>query len=465
MVSLIKSVREHVKEASEGSIDVSEFLHKTAEDCKKIQKEYSPFITINERPGTPKGKGELYALPISVKDCICTAGIRTTAGSKILENYIPPFDATCIAKAKECGALIIGKTAQDEFGFGTFSTNCAYSVPKNPFDKSRTCGGSSGGAACLTAAAEFPHIAIAESTGGSITAPASFTGTVGLTPTYGRVSRYGLIDYSNSMDKIGIIAKSVDDAALGLSVIAGYDPLDSTSSKHEEDFMEYTSKEVKGMNIGIPIEYFSDNVDKRISKLVRKRIDGLESMGATCTEMSLPLTEYAMPAYYLIAVSEASTNLAKYCGIRYGLQEHAAGNFDAYFSEIRSKAFGDEAKRRIILGTYARMAGLRDAYYLKALRARSLIVKEFKKAFNGLDALVAPSMPILPPTFSEIEGLSPAKQYSMDILTTPSNLACLPTISVNAGFANELPVGIQIIGDHFSESKVIALGKAIEECT
>ena len=264
----------------------------------------------------------LYGLPISVKDCICTEGIQTTSGSKVLEGYIPPFDATCITKVKQNGGFILGKTAQDEFGFGTFSTNCAYSIPKNPFDKNRTCGGSSGGAACITAAAKFPHIAIAESTGGSITAPAAFTGTVGLTPTYGRVSRHGLIDYSNSMDKIGVITKTVADAALGLSVISGYDSMDSTSiDKPTEDFSKYLDHDVKNMKIGVPKEYFSSNVDERISKLIYEKLDKLRSNGIEYKEISLPLTKYSLPAYYLIALSEASTNLSKYCGLRYGLQQ------------------------------------------------------------------------------------------------------------------------------------------------
>ncbi len=462
MVSLIISVKEHVKASIEGSVDLHEFFQKAMEECKSIQKKYSPFITLKDETSFGHDpKGMLYGLPISAKDCICTAGTRTTAGSMILENYIPPYDATCIAKAKGEGASLIGKTAQDEFGFGTFTTNCAYSVPKNPHDAGRSCGGSSGGAACLTAAAEFPHIAIAESTGGSITAPASFTGTVGITPTYGRVSRYGLIDYSNSMDKIGVIAKSVGDAALGLSAIVGHDPKDSTSSHQPCDDIS-ADLSVNGMKVGIPKEYFSDKVDCRISKLVIDRIKSLESHGVECEEVSLPLTGYAVPAYYLIAVSEASTNLAKYCGLRYGAQGGMGGNFDSYFTKIRSNSFGEEAKRRIILGTFARMAGFRNAYYIKALKVRSLIIKEFKKAFGKFDALMAPSMPMLAPTFKEIGELSPAQVYSMDMLTAPSNLACVPTISLNAGMISNLPAGIQIIGDHFEERRILALGRVLE---
>jgi aspartyl-tRNA(Asn)/glutamyl-tRNA(Gln) amidotransferase subunit A len=455
-------VREFLEARRSGEIDIQDFLLKVLEKAKKIQEKYQPFITINENISGKFGE-RLLGLPVSVKDCICTKGLQTTAGSKILEGYIPPFDATCIAKIKAEGGFILGKTAQDEFGFGTFCTNCAFGIPKNPLDPERTCGGSSGGAGCITAAADFPHIAIAESTGGSITAPAAFTGTIGLTPTYGRVSRFGLIDYANSMDKIGVIAKEVYDAALMLSIIAGYDPMDSTSQRMpEEDFTKYLEKDVKGMKIGVPKEYFGEGVDERIEKLVWQKIKQLESFGASYEEISLPMTEYALPAYYLIAVSEASTNLAKFCGMRYGNTEELKGNFDEFFSRVRSKNFGEEAKRRIILGTYARMAGYRDAYYLKALKVRTKVIEEFKKAFKKFDVLAAPSMPVLPLKFSEIEKLRPIEIYMMDILTIAPNMAGIPMISVPAGFVSGLPAGLHLMADHFQEGKLIAVAGAIE---
>jgi aspartyl-tRNA(Asn)/glutamyl-tRNA(Gln) amidotransferase subunit A len=404
----------------------------------------------------------LQYLPVSIKDNICTKGIKTTAGSKILETYVPTFDATVVKKIKEAGGMVIGKTAQDEFGFGTFSTNCAYGVPKNPYDTSRTCGGSSGGAACLTAAADFPHIAIAESTGGSITAPAAFTGTIGLTPTYGRVSRFGLIDYSNSMDKIGVISREVYDSALMLSIISGHDPLDSTSSaKESEDFTRYIGYDVKGFRLGVPREYF-EGIDASVEKLVWERLKALESEGVELVEISLPSTKYAIAAYYIIAMSEASTNLARYCGIRYGMQEEVSGDFSEYFSKVRSKYFGEEAKRRIILGTYMRAAGFRDAYYIKALKVRKLILVELKKAFAQLDAIATPSMPMLPPRFDEIEKLTPIEIYNMDKMTTAPNLCGFPTISVPAGFSKGLPVGMQIIGNHFEEGKIISIASKAE---
>lgn len=433
------------------------------ESTGSIQERYSPFITTNSDFGASKPMGgPLKYLPISVKDCICTKGLMTTAGSRILDGYVPTYDATVIERVKAAGGMILGKTAQDEFGFGTFSDTCAYAVPKNPHDPERTCGGSSGGAACVTAAADFPHIAIAESTGGSITAPAAFTGTVGLTPTYGRVSRYGLIDYSNSMDKIGVISKEVYDSALMLSVMAGHDPLDSTSYKAEtEDFTRYVGRGVKGLRIGIPKEYFLE-VDDSISKQVQDALHDLEKAGAKTVDISLPHTRYAIAAYYIIAMGEASTNLARYCGMRYGAQGKIEGEFSEYFSKMRTQGFGGEAKRRIILGTYVRAAGFRDAYYMKALKVRSLLIKEFKKAFEGVDLIATPSMPILPPRFDEINGMSPLEKYNIDKMTTAPNLCGFPTISVPVGASRGLPVGMQFVADHFMEGRLISAASSIE---
>jgi aspartyl-tRNA(Asn)/glutamyl-tRNA(Gln) amidotransferase subunit A len=428
--------------------------------AREIQKKYSPFITIADKE--TKGKGKLAGIAISVKDNICTAGMQTTAGSKILEGYIPPFNATCVEKVLKEGAFIIGKTAQDEFGFGTFSVNCAYGIPKNPLDTSRSCGGSSGGASCLAAAADFPHIAIAESTGGSISCPAAFTGTVGLTPTYGRVSRWGLVDYANSLDKIGCIGKTVKDVALLLSVISGKDEYDSTVLDAQEDFIKYIKPSVKGMKIGVPKEYF-ENVDKKITKIVWDAIKKLEDLGATYKEVSLPNTKYSLASYYIIAMAESSTNLAKFCGMRYGLHQTLQGNFDEYFSAVRERGFGEEAKRRIILGTFARMAGFRDAYYLKALKVRTKVIEDFKTAFKKFDVLAAPTMPVIAPKFSEIEKLEPIEVYMMDILTVAPNLAGIPMISVPAGLVDKMPVGLHLMGDHLQEGKIIQAAYAFEQ--
>ncbi len=456
------SVKEFLNEVKNGNLDLEDFLAKVKESCEKIQKEFSPFITLVENFRLSSNKGKIFGLPISIKDNICTKGIQTTAGSKILEGYIPPFNATCIENVLEEGGIIIGKTAMDEFGFGTFCTNCYYCLPKNPLDKERSCGGSSGGSSCITLSANFPHVSIAESTGGSISCPACFTSTIGLTPTYGLVSRFGLIDYANSLDKIGCIGKEVFDVALLLSIIASYDKKDSTSLNIKKvDYTQFLNEDVKGMKVGIPKEYF-ENVNERIVEKVWDGIKLLEKLGISYEEISLPLTPYALPSYYIIAMAEASTNLAKFCGMRYGLHLPLKGNFNEYFSEVRGKGFGKEAKRRIMLGTFARMAGYREAYYLKALKIRRLIINEFKRAFKKFDAIIAPTMPILPPKFKDIEKLEPVENYMMDILTVPPNLAGMPHISIPCGKINGLPVGLHIIGDHLQEGKILKIAYTLE---
>ncbi|MBI2547197.1 MAG: Asp-tRNA(Asn)/Glu-tRNA(Gln) amidotransferase subunit GatA [Candidatus Aenigmarchaeota archaeon] len=456
------SVKEFLARIKSGDIDLDDFTAHVMENSKSIQKKYNPFITLVDKIQKPKKKGKLYGLPISIKDNICTKGIQTTAGSRILEGYTPPFSASCVENIVNEGAFILGKTAMDEFGFGTFSVNCAYGIPKNPLDTERSCGGSSGGASCFTAVADFPHVALAESTGGSISCPAAFTGTVGLTPTYGLVSRWGLIDYANSLDKIGLITKSVYDIALSLSIIAGNDSKDSTSlNVPAHDYTKYLKKDIKGMKIGVPKEYF-EGVDGKITKVIWNAIKKLEDLGATYKEVSLPHTKYSLSAYYIIAVSEASTNLAKYAGMRYGLHLELKGNFDEYFSAVRSNGFGEEAKRRIILGTFARMAGYRDAYYLKALKVRTKIIEDFKKAFKQFDVLAAPTMPVVAPRFDEIEKLSPIENYMMDVLTVAPNLAGIPMISVPAGKVNNMPVGLHLMGDHLQEGKILQVANSFK---
>ncbi len=391
--------------------------------------------------------------------------MRTTAGSKILEDYIPPFDATVVERVKKEGAGILGKTAMDEFGFGTFSTNCAFEVPKNPLDPERSCGGSSGGSAGVVAAFKLPIVSIAESTGGSITCPSAFTGTVGITPTYGLVSRWGLIDYANSLDKIGTIGKSVYDAALLLSAIAGYDEKDATSLQIQtSDYTAFARPAEKGLKIGLPQEYFSSAVDETIVKEVEKLVDRLNSLGFEIEKITLPSTELSIPTYYIISMSEASTNLAKFSGLRYGLQLDfdESQNVQAYFSKVRTAGFGEEAKRRIILGTFTRMAGYKDKYYLKALKIRKRVINEFKQAFSKVDVLLAPAMPILPPKFSEIEKLEPAQVYMMDILTVAPNLAGIPTVALPIGKINGLPVAVQVMADHLQEGKAIQMASTIE---
>jgi len=452
------SVKEFLQESKAGNIDYSGFYSALIEKAGRLDKKYNLFQCI-ANINKINENAELFGLPVSVKDNICTKNIQSSAGSRILDGYLPPFDATSVVRIKNNGGVILGKTNQDEFGFGTLSVNCGYAIPKNPLDPKRSCGGSSGGAAGLVAALDFPHIALAESTGGSISCPAAFCSVVGLTPTYGLVSRYGLIDFANSLDKIGPIGRSVYDAALLLSIIAGHDTKDSTSIKVEKK--DYTShlnrKDLKGIKIGIPKEYFKA-IDSKIEKSVWKAIKKLESLGATYQKVSLPNTRYALSAYYIIATAESSTNLAKYCGMRYGLHLKLEGNFNEYFSRVRSTGFGDEAKRRIILGTFARMSGYREAYYLRAMKVRTLIINDFKKAFKRFDVLAAPTMPILPPKFNEIAKLSPIEQYQMDVLTVPANLAGIPMISIPC----DKMIGLHLLGNHLQEEKILQVANVFE---
>lgn len=403
-----------------------------------------------------KYNGKLFGVPVTVNDAICVKEIESKAGSKILKRYKPLFDATVIQKVRSEGGIILAKTTQDEFGFGSFSINTE-KVPKNPFDNECSCGGSGGGAGGFTAYTKSFHIALGESTGGSIACPASFCGCVGFTPTYGLVSRVGLIDYAGSLDKIGVIGKSVSDASLLLEVISGFDENDSTSLNNG-----FERKEVPIKRIGVVKDFF-DNSDESVKKIVGEKINELKKFFEV-EEVSLPLNvEYALSAYYVIATSEASTNLAKFSGLRYGVQGIVEGkHFDEYFSEVRSNEFSEETKRRIILGTFTRMSGFREAYYLKAMKVRTVLIKEFNDVFEKFDALIYPSMLTVAPKFSEIEKLSPLQNFSMDICTVPPNLAGLPHISINAGFVNNLPVGLMIVAPHFGENKLYSIAKVIE---
>ncbi len=473
----IDSIKSHIEKVRSGENSVEDFISAVIDKCKKINKKLNCFNTISEdfalnsareldkKIKSGKKTGRLIGVPISVKDCICVKGVESTAGSKILKDYKPPFNATCVDRIIDEDGIIIGKTTQDEFGFGGFSTNVGinYNIPRNPFDQKRSTGGSSGGAAAITSALDMPHIAIGESTGGSISSPASYCGVAGLTPTYGRVSRWGLIDFANSMDKIGPIGKTVEDCALLLSVMSGKDKYDSTVTQQSQiDFTEFLINSMKGIKIGVPKEYFIEGVDEEISESVWSAIKKLEGLGASYEECSLPTTKYGVADYYLIAMCEASTNLAKFCGMRYGFHEDLTGNFEEYFSKVRGDALGPEAKRRIILGSFARMAGFRDAYYLKAMKIRTKIIQDFKLAFKKFDVLITPTMPILPPRFDELGKLEPIQIYMLDICTNPPNVAGIPHISVPCDFINGLPVGMQIMADHLQEKKIIQVAHTFE---
>jgi len=432
------------------------------EQAHSINHRYKAFNHVAEALEAEAG-GRLAGVAVSVKDNVCVKGMPSTAGSKVLEGYMPPFDATVVAKCRLEGAAILGKTTQDEFGFGTFNVNTPYNIPLNPHDPERSPGGSSGGAAVVTAVADFPHLAISESTGGSISCPASFCGVVGVTPTYGRTSRWGLIDYANSLDKIGCMGRTVRDAALLLSVISGPDRYDSTVLHSPvEDYAEKACEPAEGLCVGVPKEYFGEGVDQGVSDVVWGGVKRLEDQGAEVREVSLPFTRYSLSSYYIIAMAEASTNLAKYCGLRYGLHLPLEGSFDEYFSAVRSVGFSDEAKRRIILGTYARMAGYRDAYYLKALKVRTRVIEDFRRVYRDVDVLAAPTMPVVAPRFDEIADMEPIQHYMMDILTVAPNLAGVPMVSVPCGESHGMPVGLHIMADYLGEGDMIRAAAAVE---
>lgn len=465
-------IKKFVADALAGKINLVEHAEKALAEAEAINKEYH-YITayadvverakeLQEQVKNGTAKGKLFGVMISVKDSICVKGVETTATSAILKGYKPLYNATVIQKCLDEGAIILGKTAIDEFGFGGFSTNVGigYQKPLNPVDKKRATGGSSGGAAGITRKATFPHIAFGESTGGSIVNPASFCGVVGLCPTYGRVSRYGLLDYGNSLDKIGTMGLTVEDAALLLEVISGKDEKDSTTADVPVPSLD-TPGAVSGIRIGIVKEAFGEGIDNNVRKKVLEAVYQLEQKGARKIEISLPISmNYGVPTYFTLAPAEASTNLAKYCGMRYGASEQLTGTYNEYFSRVRNNNFGEEAKRRILLGTFARMAGYRDAFYNKAAKVRTKIIHEYKHAFEQVDVIITPTVAITAPTFEEIKKLTPLQNFMIDLLTVSPNLAGLPHITVPCGEANGMPVGMMIIGPHFAEQKIIQVAKA-----
>lgn len=451
---------ERVVEA-EAQVDQEEFV----EQLRSADEKFGVMREIVEPVET--GEGELEGVPVVLKDAICVENVTTSAGSKIIEDYSPVFDATVTQRLKEAGAKIYGKTNQDEFGFGTFSTNCAFQTPKNPHDKERVVGGSSGGAGAVVAAVDSPIISIGESTGGSITNPAAYNGVVGLTPTYGRVSRYGLISYGNSLDKIGTLAKTVYGAAKGLEIIAGEDERDQTTvDRTVPEFSDL--EEVQEVKIGVPRQYEElDGIEEGVRENFEESLERLEELGAEIERVEMPLLhkDYSVSAYYVLAMSEASTNLAKFSGMRYGLEKDPEDyeGYDDYFSAVRTEGFGEEVKRRVLLGTYTRMAGYRDDYYIKAAEVRQKIIDQFKQAFEEYDALVAPSMPNIAPKIEEAENMKPSEVYAMDTLTVGPNLAGVPMISVPNGKSSGMPTGLHIIGDHFDEETILDLAYTFEQ--
>lgn len=397
----------------------------------------------------------LAGVAVAVKDLIATRGMETTCGSKILKGFVPPYNATVIKRLKDAGAIIIGKTNMDEFAMGSSTENSAFGPTHNPWDLGRVPGGSSGGSSAAVAADET-FVALGTDTGGSVRQPASLCGMVGLKPTYGRVSRYGLVAYASSLDQIGPITKDVTDCALLMKVISGHDNMDSTSVNLEvPDYLKSCQKGIKDLKIGVPREYFIEGIDPEVKDALDKALKIFEKLGAKIEEASLPHTEYSLPTYYLIATAEASSNLAKYDGVQYGYRTENYENLSSMYQRSRSEGFGSEVKRRIMLGTYALSSGYYDAYYLKAQKVRTLIKEDFDKAFSKYDILITPTSPT--PAFKLKEKvLDPLTMYLSDIYTVPINLAGIPAISLNCGYSkSNLPIGLQIIGKHFSEEIIL----------
>ena len=446
-LELVKSCLNRIKEEDE---KISAFLTIAEKEAAKKAEEIDKLIA--KKQEIPL----LAGIPFAVKDNILTEGIKTTCASKILADYIAPFDAACIKKLKKFGAIILGKTNLDEFAMGGSTENSAFFATKNPYDLERVPGGSSGGSAAAVAD-NMCIFALGSDTGGSIRQPASFCGVVGLKPTYGAVSRYGLVAFASSLDQIGPITKTIEDAKIVFEAIRGKDEKDSTTVESEFPLPDFQFSNLK---IGLPKEYFIKGVDAGVEKVVREAIKKYEDAGAKIEEISLSCVKYALPAYYLIATSEASANLARYDGIKYGVSGEKANSLLDVYLENRENGFGREVKRRIMLGTYALSAGYYDAYYLKAEKVRTLIKKDFDKAFQKVDVIFTPTTPTTAFKIGE-KIKDPLSMYLADIFTVSVNLAGLPAVSVPAGFSGKLPVGLQIIGRPFEENMILEIGKLI----
>ncbi len=463
MWASINELRERIHAGSSEEI-VAEYLERIGSS------KLNAYITVAKKSALSRAReidsesndGPLAGIPVAIKDNISTKGIQTTCASKILTGYVPPYDAHVIERLKEAGAVIIGKTNMDEFAMGTSTETSFYGSTKNPWDLDRVPGGSSGGSAAAVAGDEAP-LALGSDTGGSVRCPASFCGIVGLKPTYGVISRYGLIAYANSLEQIGPFATNVRDVAALFDVVAGYDVRDSTSVDREVKYSSALENNVRGLKIGVPKEYFGEGTDEKVEKAVWDAIHTLENLGASRTEVRMPHTKYALAAYYIIAMSEASSNLARFDGMRYGLRTEDS-DWHTTFSQVRAAGFGDEVKRRIILGTYALSAGYHDKYYLKALQVRTLIKQDFEQAFKDVDVLIAPTMPY--PAFRLGEKIGdPLSLYLADVDTVPINLAGVPSISLPCGFSGGMPVGMQVIGKHFDEATILGAAYTFEENT
>ncbi len=453
-------------------ISAYELTKAVLERIKAVEPQVEAYLTLLEEDALKQAqkidqKGDfnkpLAGIPVAIKDVYCTKGVKTTGASKILENYVPPYDSTVVKKLKDAGAIILGKVNTDEFTMGSSTETSAFATTKNPWDVTRVPGGSSGGSAAAVAADEC-LFALGTDTGGSIRQPASFCSCTGLKNTYGRVSRYGVMSYASSFDTIGPLTKTAEDAAIVLEAIAGVDPKDATTvDKKVPKYSQLIQNDIKGLKIGVPRDFFIKGIDSQVEKITRDAIDKFQKMGAEIEEVSLPMTKYAIATYYLLVKAEASTNMARYDGIKYGhtTQDPKAKELADIYAHSRTEGFGDEVKRAIMMGTYTLSAGYYDAYYLKAAKVRTLVKKEYDEVFEKVDVLAAPISPVLPFKIGEnVED--PLAMYLVDAFTTPINLAGICGLAIPAGFAEEnakkLPVGIQILGPQFGEETILRAG-------
>lgn len=452
------------------SLDPSRIVTDLFERIARVDGRIKSFVLSDrsramERLKSADKKGKLFGIPVLVKDNICVEGEETTCASRILKGFRPPYDATVVRRLKEAGAVLIGKANMDEFAFGSSCETSCYGPTRNPWDTGRIPGGSSGGSAAAVAA-DLTVLALGSDTGGSIRQPASLCGVVGLKPTYGRVSRYGLIAFASSLDQIGPITKDVQDAAILLGVLAGHDDMDSTSVDIPvPDYTRSLVKDVKSIRIGVPKEYFVEGIDRDVASSVKSAIDVFRDLGAEVVDISLPHTEYAVSAYYIVGPAEASSNLSRFDGVQYGLRAEGAGDLIDMYIQTRSKGFGEEAKRRILLGTYCLSSGYYDAYYVKALKVRTKIKEDFDRAFEKCDCIITPTSPTA--AFKIGERLEdPLSMYLSDVFTIPANLAGIPGISIPCGFtAGGLPIGLQILAKPFGEEMIFRAAYTFEQST
>ncbi|SRR5579883_434900 len=471
----MKTVAELSRDLASKKISSVELTKHYLDRIKKFDKTLNAFITVTEDQALENAKkadekraksaaGPLTGIPLAQKDIFCTLGVKTTCGSKILDNFISPYDATTVQKFNDAGLVLLGKTNMDEFAMGSSNENSFYGPVKNPWDLERVPGGSSGGSAATVAAGLAPA-ATGTDTGGSIRQPAALCGITGLKPTYGRVSRYGMIAFASSLDQGGLMTRSAEDAALLLNVMAGFDEKDSTSvDKPVPDYTKKLNNSIKGLRIGLPSEFFNQGLDADVAKVVQAAIKEYEKLGASVHEIHLPNTKLSIPAYYVIAPAECSSNLARFDGVRYGYRCKNPQDLEDLYKRSRSEGFGAEVKRRIMIGTYALSAGYYDAYYLQAQKVRGLIRQDFSKAFEKVDVILGPTSPTTAFKIGE-KTADPISMYLSDIYTIAVNLAGLPGMSIPCGFAKNLPVGLQLIGNLFSEEQLLTAAHNYQKVT